>query len=214
MCKYPGLQFEKFDLHVHTPASHDFADKHVTATDIVNRALRQGLRGIAITDHNTGDFVDKVKAAAQGKRLAVFPGVEICCTGGKSGIHIIAILGEDKATKHVSALLAAIGIAPDDFGKNGAVTTKAPYEVIDIIASPPYRGIAVLAHCTSSKGVLHDITGTTRQKIFEHPGLLAVETSDTDFTDEQKKGTRKRAVDLLDGKDDNYGSSGGSVPGG
>lgn len=202
--KYPGLSFEKFDLHVHTPASHDFPDKKVTPESVVERALDAGLRGIAITDHNTGEFIDKVKAAAKGKPLIVFPGVEICCTGGKSGIHIVAILGKDKGKKHVDGLLAAIGIAPDDFGKRDAATTKAPYEVIDTVASPTYGGIAVLAHCTSSKGVLHDITGVTRTKLFEHSGLLAVEVPEQDFTDPDKTREHKRAVDLLDGKDPNY----------
>lgn len=204
MYKYPGLRFEKFDLHVHTPASHDFAEKDVTAEQVVQQALDQGLCGIAITDHNTGDFVDAVKASSKGRPLTVFPGVEICCTGGKSGIHIIALLDTDKEKKHIDGLLVTIGISPDDFGKKDTVTTRAPYEVIHIITSEPYKGIAVLAHCTSSKGVLHDITGKTRQKIFEHPGLLAVETSQTDFTNPEKKSRRKRAVDLLDGKDPNY----------
>jgi len=204
MYKYPGLRFEKFDLHVHTPASHDFAEKDVTAEQVVKQALDQGLCGIAVTDHNTGDFVDEVKAAAKGRPLTVFPGVEICCTGGKSGIHIIALLDTDKEKKHIAGLLTAIGISPDDFGKKDAVTSRAPYEVISTITSAPYNGIAVLAHSTSSKGVLHDITGKTRQKIFEHSGLLAVETSQADFTDPEKKSRRKRAVDLLDGKDPNY----------
>jgi DNA repair ATPase RecN len=204
MQKYPGLRFEKFDLHVHTPASHDFAEKGVTAEQVVQQALDQGLCGIAVTDHSTGDFVDEVKEAANGRPLTVFPGVEICCTGGKSGIHIIALLDTDKGKKHIAGLLAAIGISPDDFGKKDAVTSRAPYDVFNFIASAPYNGIAVLAHCTSAKGALHDIMGKTRQKIFEHPGLLAVETSQADFTDPDKKNRGKRAVDVLDGKDPNY----------
>lgn len=202
--KYPGLAFEKFDLHVHTPASHDFPDKAVTPENIVNRALSAGLRGIAVTDHHTGEFIDKVKAAAKGKSLVVFPGVEICCTGGKSGIHIIAILGAEKTKAHIESLLSSVGFGPDDLGKKDAVTTMSPSEVISKIATAPYEGIAVLAHCTSSKGVLCDITGKTREKIFENPGLLAVEVSANNFLDAEKEREGKRAVDLLNGKDENY----------
>ena len=36
MAHSSGLKFEKFDLHVHTPASFDFKDKSVSADDIVN----------------------------------------------------------------------------------------------------------------------------------------------------------------------------------
>ena len=64
--------------------------------------------------------------------------------------------------------------------------------------------IGVLAHCTSSKGVLHDITGLTRTKIFENPALLAVEASYHDFIDPEKIKKHIRAIDLLDGKDENY----------
>ena len=173
MAKRVGLRFEPFDLHVHTPASHDFGDKSVTADQIVKRAIDAGLRGIAITDHATGEFVDKVKVAAQGKPLAVFPGVEITCTGGESGIHIIAILDVDKGQKHVESLLATLEIRPEEYGKKGIATQMAPFDVIKKVTAQ--NGLAVLAHCTSSKGVLAEMKGVTRTAIFRNPGLLAVE---------------------------------------
>ena len=204
MTKYPGLQFKKFDLHVHTPASHDFDDKGATPEDVVKEALDKDLKGIAVVDHHTGENIDAIKEAANQTPLVIFPGVEICCAGGERGIHVIALLDVDKETKHISALLAALGISSDDFGKKDTATTKAPFEVIEIISSPPFNGIAVLAHSTSSKGVLSEIKGVTRTQIFEHPGLLAVESSQSDFTDEDKKAKGKRAIDVLNGKDENY----------
>lgn len=204
MSKFSGLKFQKFDLHVHTPASHDFDDKSVKPKQIVEKAIEKGLRGIAITDHNNGELIDQIKKEAKGTGLIIFPGVEIYCTGGETGVHIIAILSSDKGTKHINGLLASLKINPDDFGTPKAVTSFAPYQVIDTISSDPYYGIAVLAHCTSSKGVLHDIKGETRTKIFEHKGLLAVETSQNDFTDAEKIKKRTRAIDLLNGKDPNY----------
>lgn len=204
MSKTFGLQFHKLDLHVHTPASHDFTEKSVSPKMIVERCISRGLRGIAVTDHNAGEWVDKIKEEAKGKRLAVFPGVEIYCTGGKSGIHVIGILDTDKGTKHIEGILAALLFNPDKYGTKEAVTTKSPYDVIDVITSEPYNGIAILAHCTSTKGVLHDITGETRTKIFEHEGLLAVESTDHDFLDEEKIKKGTRAIDLLNGKNENY----------
>lgn len=61
-----------------------------------------------------------------------------------------------------------------------------------------------MAHCTSSKGVLSEIKGETRTEIFKHPNLLAVETSQHDFTDATKIEKRTRAIDLLDGEDENF----------
>src|SRR2546427_9848750 len=86
-----GLQWRKLDLHVHTPASADFDKRQMSPDDFVSAAIRKGVDGIAITDHNTAEWIDQIKEAAKGK-LAVFPGVEITAAGGKEGsIHIIAI---------------------------------------------------------------------------------------------------------------------------
>lgn len=204
MTNSKGLRFEKFDLHVHTPASYDFNDKTVTPVQIVEEAITKGLKAIAITDHNTGEWVDKIIEAAEGKDLTIFPGVEIYCTGGEKGIHVIAILDVTKRTKHISAILSELKIDPDDFGKKKAVTNKSVFDVINVITSNPINGIAVLAHCTSSKGVLNEIKGETRTEIFKHPKLLAVESSFHDFTDTDKIQKKTRAVDLLNGKDENF----------
>lgn len=202
MRKLRGLTFQKFDLHVHTPASHDFGDKSVKPEQIVDRALKAELRGIAITDHNAGDFIEKVKEAAKGKQLAVFPGVEITCSSGEGGIHIIAILDVNKGKKHIDAILAQLDINPDDFGKKTTATPRSSYDVINTISKN--NGLAILAHCTSSKGVLHDIKGSVRKTIFENPGLSAVETSENDFTNPEKEDKRTRACDLLNGENEDY----------
>lgn len=79
-----GLKYKKMDLHVHTPASHDFKNKEITPEQIVKHCQNIGLDAIAITDHNTGEYIDKIKGVAKGK-LTIFPGVEISCLGGQSG---------------------------------------------------------------------------------------------------------------------------------
>lgn len=95
-----GLRWKKIDLHIHTGASYDF-NGEVTPEDIVNEALQKGLDAIAVADHNTGDWIDDVKKAAEDTNLTVFPGVEITCEGGKEGIHIIALFDPSKDTQHV-----------------------------------------------------------------------------------------------------------------
>jgi predicted metal-dependent phosphoesterase TrpH len=72
-----GLRFCNVDLHIHTPASRCFAEPGITPDVIVRHAIAAGMHGIAITDHNTADWVDGVKAAAVDSGLTVFPGVEI-----------------------------------------------------------------------------------------------------------------------------------------
>src|SRR4028119_2459801 len=43
----------KVDLHLHTPASEDYAEPNVTFLDILHEAERRDLEIIAFTDHNS-----------------------------------------------------------------------------------------------------------------------------------------------------------------
>lgn len=197
-----GLKYKKMDLHVHTPASHDFKNKEITPEQIVQHCQSVGLDAIAITDHNTGEYIDKIKEAAKGK-VIIFPGVEISCVGGQSGIHIIGIFDVDKTTRDIEAILAKLDIEPERYGKEDAITQKSVNDVINIISER--GGIAVAAHCQSSKGVLREMQGLQRTEIMNNPNLLAVEASlESDFLNEEKAKNKKRTIDILNGEDINY----------
>src|SRR5438093_12308872 len=145
-----GLRPKKLDLHVHTPASKDFEDKGVTPEVIAAAAKARGLDGVAITDHNSGAMIDVMKEAGTKTGLVVFPGVEISCSGGKGGIHIIALFDSSCTRSHVEGLLSALGFQPEQYGDINAVVNKDPTEVIEIIHR---RGaLAILAHANSSHG--------------------------------------------------------------
>jgi ABC-type cobalamin/Fe3+-siderophores transport system ATPase subunit len=195
----PGLSFKKLDLHIHTPASKCFQG-NCTPDQIVEVALGNGLDGIAITDHNSGEWVDLVKLAAKNKPLVIFPGVEITCTGGRQNIHIIALLDPSCGTKEVEAILNKLDIQPHEFGKQETVTNSSPIQVIGEICR--FGGLAVLAHANSSHGVLNDMSGEPRTRVIQSEYLLAVEA--TDFNDESKKNSHRRVVDYLDGNDPTY----------
>jgi len=194
---YAGLRFLKLDLHVHTPASKCFEDKSVTPAQVVKAALDAGLDGIAVTDHNTGDWVDLVKAAAKGTRLAVFPGVEIHAAGGRAGVHVIALLDPSKGKADVDDLLSKVQLGPSDNGNPAAVGASVE-TVVDTIAS--IGGLAVLAHANSSKGALSDMQGAQRTRLFTHESVAAVEATVGDFAKERGQ----RVVDFLSGSDPTY----------
>ena len=91
-----GAHWLKADLHIHTPASQDIDSNYKNATpqNVVNAALNKGLDIIAVTDHNTVDWCEKVRAAAAGTPLTVFPGVEVSTRQG----HLLALFDIDTAT--------------------------------------------------------------------------------------------------------------------
>lgn len=194
-----GLEFKKLDLHIHTPASACFGDRGVTAEQIVAAALKQELRGIAVTDHNSGAWIDDIKNAANAK-LVVFPGVELTCDGGKEGIHMIALFDPSTGTKDVESLLGNLGLTPAEYGNVTTVIHKAPIEIAAIIRER--GGLVVLAHANSSKGVLQDMAGQQRIQLLQCADVAAAEG--TDFQDATTQAKHKRVVDLLDGTDPNY----------
>jgi len=194
-----GLVYRKVDLHIHTPASHDYEDKDVTPEAIVEKALSKGLDAIAITDHNTGDFIDKIIEAAK-EKLTVFPGVEISSEGGKDGlIHIIALFDPSKSTHDITSFLGALEYKPKS-NLEELYTNKSPNEVIDKIHE--HGGLAVPAHVNGDNGLLKDTRGNPRIDAIRNPRLLAVEA--TDCNDAEKAEKEKRICDFLDGSDPNY----------
>lgn len=194
-----GLKFKKFDLHIHTLASEDYKDKKATAEDIIDRSISKGLAGIAITDHQTGDWIDSIKEAAKGKDLIVFPGVELKVHGGKEGIHLVIIFDVDKNTKHVTAFLNRLETYQHK-GKT-SITNKTVIEVAKELQQYDKDAILILAHCDSTFGVDSDMRGEQRSSIFnpEWICLLGAEVSETNFLDADKKQKHTRIIDLFDG---------------
>lgn len=198
-----GLRRVALDMHVHTPASEDWRGGDVTPKDLVQRATDAGLAGIAVTDHQTGEWIDKVKEAALGSGLVIFPGVEANNLAGTKGIHLVALFDVDATSQDIDGFLYAIG-AIDGVGKarRRQVATLGVLQVLDKIYE--LGGIAVLAHCQSAKGVLGEMRGDIRTKVVQHPAVLAAEAPATDYFDEEKAMKHCRTYDYLDGTDPEY----------
>jgi hypothetical protein len=71
----------KIDLHVHTNYSND---AKTTLKEVVQYAQKQGLDGVAITDHDT---VQGARKLAQQRQLIVIPGIEVSSRQG----HVLGL---------------------------------------------------------------------------------------------------------------------------
>ena len=96
----------KFDLHVHSNCSIDgFSSPDM----IIRSAIKRGLSGIAVTDHNTGAGVLTVSLKAP-EGFIVIPGVEYSTDYG----HILALFTSldmaafDKCTWAVGTVLTSV----------------------------------------------------------------------------------------------------------
>lgn len=145
-----GLHFYKLDLHVHSPASRCYPEKD-TPQQIVQAALENGLDGIAITDHNSGAWIDTVKEAAKQTGLVIYPGVEISTS---EGFHVVALFDPLKNQQHVESFLSYINIKPESFGKFDAFSSDNVRTLIDKIHER--EGLAILAHIDSPKGLFFE----------------------------------------------------------
>jgi predicted metal-dependent phosphoesterase TrpH len=94
-----GARWWKFDFHTHSPASCDYGRGDHNLRDNKNPRewlldyISKNIECVAVTDHNTGEWVDRLKEAAEtlrteGYSIYVFPGVEITAN---SNIHILGI---------------------------------------------------------------------------------------------------------------------------
>ncbi|MFC2053150.1 TrlF family AAA-like ATPase [Chloroflexota bacterium] len=156
----PGLKFYKLDLHTHSPASKCYNDKTHTPDQIVQAALEQELDAIAITDHNTAEWIDAMKKASQDTDLVIFPGVEISMN---EGFHLVAVFSPNVDQKHVEGFLGAIDIKPDDFGKQESICKKGVYDVFDKIHER--EGLAILAHIDKPKGAFFELAKERNGKV-------------------------------------------------
>ncbi len=198
---YPGARWWKFDFHTHTPASRDtvWARKGL---DLSHEKwllgfMRAGIDCVAVTDHNTGAWIDDLKSAYREmverhssspiegfRKLTLFPGVEISVQGG---FHLLAILSPSANGGDIDTLLGRT----DYQGTKGAsdgVTRKGAAEVVAAIREA--GGIPIPAHVNGPKGLLRvgdgdpgttALDANTIRQVFDEPGIVAMEVTELDW---------------------------------
>ena len=201
--KRPSPQWRRMDLHLHTPASSDYQEPHVSYLDILRQAAARGLEIIAITDHNTvGGYAAMQKEVEQllwlesrGRidpseqrlldeyrrvlgKLLVLPGFEFTAT---FGFHILGIFPPETPVSYLEHLLltlrvpmASLRVGSQMVGATSDVLTA--YQVINEAG-----GLVIAAHANSGNGVMLrglDFGGQTRIAYTQDPSLHALEVTD------------------------------------
>lgn len=75
------------DLHSHSTAS----DGLFTPSELVGRAAAQGVRVLALTDHDEVAGLDEARSAAAEAGIALIDGVEISVTWNNRSVHIVGL---------------------------------------------------------------------------------------------------------------------------
>lgn len=220
-----GARWWKFDFHTHTPASEDYGKgpdqaqlRSRTPREWLLDFMRAGVDCVAVTDHNSGAWVDGLKQALDELRreqpegyreLFLFPGVEISVNGG---VHVLALFDCEATSAQVTALLGAVGFS-DTFGRSDGVTTKSFAEVVSEITRA--GGIAIPAHVDENSGLLATFAGTTLKQAIECADIVAMEVVDLAWTKPALYTDTKTAWTEVLGSDSHHpaGNAGQKYPG-
>lgn len=201
---YPGSRWWKFEFHTHTPASKDtyWAQPGIglSPEEWLLRYMTAEIDCVAITDHNSGAWVDvlqgayeEMKELADGgsppkgfRELTLFPGVEISVQGG---FHLLAILDPNSTTSDIDTLLGTVGYDGTK-GQSDGVTREGAAEVVCKIKDT--GGLPIPAHADrqgvsgNGKGLLAvhadtrrlQLDANTVRQVLDTEFLLAMEWED------------------------------------
>lgn len=188
LLQYNGARWWKFDFHTHTPVSIDYGKgpkqellKGRTAKEWLLDHMEKEIDCVAVTDHNSGEWIDTLKAELDNMReervegfreLTIFPGVEITVHGN---IHLLAIFDPSESSLHINKLLSSCDY-DGTFGDSDSCTTKSFNDVVDIIHK--MRGLAIPAHVDTIRGLFVEQEGNTLKKCLEANALLAIQVCD------------------------------------
>jgi hypothetical protein len=183
-----GSRWWAFDFHTHTPASEDYGKgptqslcRQITPKEWLINFMQKGIDCVAVTDHNSGSWVDRLKVALEElealphpayRPLYIFPGVELTVQGN---IHILAIFAREKTTSDIDTLLGAVGYRGTK-GQSDGCSVSSATEVIDAITN--HGGLAIPAHVDQSNGLFTCYTGNTLDQVLDNKNVLAVEVVD------------------------------------
>ena len=194
---YPGARWWKFDVHTHTPASSDteaWRTGELVPEAWLLKFMEAEIDCVAITDHNTGAWIDPLKEAYARmkaeqdagtpvpgfRELFLFAGVELSVHGG---FHLLALFDPACTSQTIDQLLGAVGYDGTPGNPDG-VTRKGAAEVVEEVLRR--GGIPILAHADGEKGLLEVEEGSQRPcldsntilQVLQVRGLLGMEWCD------------------------------------
>ena len=189
--RWNGARWWKCDFHTHTPASNDYGKGRNQAA-LQERSpmewlldyMRAGIDCVAVTDHNTGKWVDVLQRAMEEltedghsdyRKLYLFPGMEISVSGG---IHLLAIFDPSKTSSDLDAVRGAVEYEGTPGGSD-AVSRKAFIDVVRAVTSA--GGIAIPAHVDGDSGLFHRQSGTTLKQALDCKDIFAMELVNPEF---------------------------------
>lgn len=185
---FVGARWWKFDFHTHTPASMDYGKGDSSLAGSMNPRdwlldfINNGIECVAVTDHNSGEWIDNLNAEAkklrdEGHNIFVFPGVEI---SANSGIHVLGIFDPNCTSASISAVIGACKFR-GTHGDSDSVTEESAENVIKEIISA--GGVAIPAHIDMKAGLCQQTSSHTIRQVCDVASAVEIIFPDRDSAD-------------------------------
>lgn len=152
----------KFDFHVHTPASLDYAQEGVTSEQWLRTAMERELDAVVVADHNSAGWIDELKSTYKSmceerpswfRELAIFPGFELSVNGGNRRFHLLGVFDPSASGDVVKQVLSKCAIDPTRYGDPHLSSDLGFVKAVESINEA--NGIAIPAHVNAnSDGLL------------------------------------------------------------
>ncbi len=207
-----GKRWIRADLHIHTPASEDYAEPKISYLEILQEAERRQLEIIAFTDHNTVhgyeqmlrdvdllEMLDRSQRLTDAeqerlheyrrllKKITVLPGFEFT---SHFGAHILGIFAPNCPISLIEATLLQLGVPAESLkkGMTSIANTRHVTEAYEIISRA--GGLVIAPHANGPNGVITETlrmgtSGQARVAATQSPYLHALEFVNF-YTDHEK----------------------------
>jgi hypothetical protein len=182
------------------PGMEHFADRYMQSL------VARGIEVVALADHNTHSWIDRMVVAGQRNGVVVFPGCEITTGSGADGIHLV-VIGERTATAHEFDLLLASALGYSDASHPRYHTVGSREEpgssaktIVQILDGLPDNYLVLAPHALSENSIASCSTakGDIRWRAIHHHRLNAIDPGDCSGPADETFNSKFRRRDLSD----------------
>jgi energy-coupling factor transporter ATP-binding protein EcfA2 len=177
-----------------------FADRYMQSLS------DQAVEVVALADHNTHTWIDRMVAAGQRNGVVVFPGCEITTGSGADGIHLVVIGNRTSTSRDFDLLLAgSLGYSDASHPRFHPVGGRqepgsSAKTVVQILDDLPDDYLVFAPHALNDNGIAScsTVRGDIRWRAIHHHHLNALDPGDCSGAIEDSFNGRFRRRELDD----------------
>ncbi|NFE65959.1 TrlF family AAA-like ATPase [Clostridium sporogenes] len=187
----------KIDFHTHTPASNCFKNKSVTEEEWINSAIDSGLDGVVVTDHNSVEWIKRLREANvkileedENRKLKIFPGVELCV--GTSFIHVLIVFNPVLSNEKIQEFLTRTGITSEYYADTTMQVSED--ELSKLIKEYANDILVIPAHFNKNKGLCKELNQNGIKEFAKKIRIDAIEVRDEEDEKEYNNKVRNKII--------------------